>query len=145
MKRVLKWIAIIFGVVILIVIISPKSEKTVTTTSDVKEVPTIEEVKVATLINVTEFADEFDANQVAAEKKWEGQFVEFSAKISNITDSGLSFVGITQEFLGASISCRIKDETQLLPLKNGELVIVRGIVGNQTMGIIRINDCEVVK
>lgn len=93
-----------------------------------------------------EIADAFDANQVAAEKEWGGKYVEFSAVVSNITDSGLSFYNVaTKEFSGAQISCRVKDKNQLLSLKNGQSVTVRGVVGNQTIGVIDVDDCEVVK
>jgi len=97
-------------------------------------------------ITAKELADAFDANQVAAEKEWGGKYVEFSATISNITDSGLSFYNVaTKEFSGAQISCRVIDKNQLLSLKNGQSVTVRGSVSDQTIGVIGIDDCEVVK
>lgn len=96
-------------------------------------------------ITAREIADDFDANQVAAESKWGGKLVEFSAEISNITDSGLSFSNVASEsFSMTQISCRIVEKDQLLPLKNGQVVTVRGVVGKQTLGIIDINECEVV-
>lgn len=97
-------------------------------------------------ITVRELADDFDANQVAAEDKWNGKLVEFSAEISNITDSGLSFSNVaSKQFSLAQISCRIKDKSQLLPLKNGETVTVQGRVGTQTIGVIDVSDCVVVQ
>lgn len=97
-------------------------------------------------VNVSEFSDEFDTNQVAAENKWKGKFIEFSAKISNITDSGPSFYNVASEdFSFTQISCRIKNKEQLLSLKNEQTITIRGTVGTQTMGIIGINDCEVVE
>lgn len=97
-------------------------------------------------ITARELADAFDSNQVAAEKEWGGKYVEFSAVISNITDSGLSFYNIaTKEFSGAQISCRVIDKNQLLSLKNGQSVTVRGTVGSQTIGVIDVSDCEVLK
>jgi len=97
-------------------------------------------------VNVKEFVDEFEENQVAAEAKWSGKLIEFSAKISNITDSGLSFQNVaSKEFSLAQISCRIEDKQQLLPLKNGQMVIVSGIVGDQTIGVIDIGKCKVIK
>lgn len=97
-------------------------------------------------INISELADDFDTNQVAAENKWNGKLVEFSAKISNITDSGLSFYNVaSKEFSMTQISCRVIDKDQLLSLKNGQIVKVRGIVGKQTIGVIDVNQCEVVE
>ena len=45
----------------------------------------------------------------------------------------------------AQISCHITDKQQLMSLKNGQTVTVRGNVGKQTIGVIDFNDCEVVK
>jgi hypothetical protein len=93
-----------------------------------------------------EIADAFDANQVAAEKEWSGKYVEFSSIVTNITDSGLSFTNVaSKEFSMAQISCRVKDKNRLLSLKNGQNVTVRGVVGSQTIGVIDVDDCEVVK
>lgn len=101
---------------------------------------------VAEKINVRNLADDFDENQVSAEAKWNGKFVEFSAKITNITDSGISFADVaTKDFSMAQISCHITDKQQLMSLKNGQTVTVRGNVGKQTIGVIDFNDCEVVK
>lgn len=97
-------------------------------------------------VNVKDFADEFEANQVAAEAKWSGKLIEFSAKISNITDTGLSFQNVSsKQFSMAQISCRIEDKQQLLPLKNGQMVTVSGVVGDQTIGVIDVSKCKVIK
>ncbi len=97
-------------------------------------------------IVVAELADDFDSNQVAAEKKWNGKLVQFSAEITNITDSGLSFSKIaSKEFSLTQIGCRINNKDQVLSLKNGQTVTVKGVVGNQTIGVIEVSDCQVVK
>ena len=97
-------------------------------------------------ITARELADDFDDNQVAAEDKWADKLVEFSAEITNITDSGLSFSKVaTKDFSMTQISCRIEDKQQLLPLKNGQTVTVSGVVGTQTIGVIDVNRCVVVE
>ncbi len=96
-------------------------------------------------ISVQELADDFDGNQVAAESKWGGKFVKFSAEISNITDTGISFTDVaTKDFSMTQISCKIKDKNQLMPLKNGETVTVKGVIGDQMIGVIELKECEVV-
>lgn len=101
---------------------------------------------VAMKITARQLADDFDTNQVAAEANWQDKLVEFSAKVTNITDSGISFGDVaSKDFSLAQISCRIKDKQQLLALKNGQTVTVRGVVGKQTIGVIDLSDCEVVK
>lgn len=97
-------------------------------------------------INVKDLADDFDNNQVAAESKWKNKLVQFTAQISNITDMGMSFTNIaSKQFSLTQVSCRIQDKQQLLPLKNGQTVTVKGIIGGQTIGVIDMSSCEVVK
>ncbi len=98
------------------------------------------------VITARQLADDFDANQVSAEAKWNGKLVEFSAKISNITDSGLSFSNIaSKDFSMAQISCQVTDKQQLMTLTNGKTIKVRGIIGKQMIGVIDMSECEVVK
>lgn len=98
------------------------------------------------VIEASALADAFDANKVAAENEWKGKLVQFSAEVTNITDSGLSFSKVSSKQVSfTQISCRIKDKQQLLSLKNGQTVTVRGTVGTQTIGVIDLSDCEVVK
>lgn len=145
MKKILKWGLI--GLVVLIVIGAVSGSKggstnSTSSTSNATPTPAPEAMK----ITARQLADDFDANQVAAEKNWENKLVEFTAKITNITDSGISFGSVaSKQFSMAQISCRIKDKDQLLPLKNEQTVTVRGVVGKQTIGVIDLRDCEVVK
>lgn len=148
MKKLLKWGGIILLIIIVIAALSgsgdseEKTDDTTTTTSQTS----VQEVKEATKITASELADAFDENQVAAESKWKDQFVEFSAEITNITDTGLSFGSVASEdFSMTQISCKIKDKNQLMSLKNGQTVIVRGVVGTQMMGVIDLKECVVVE
>jgi len=97
-------------------------------------------------ISAAELADAFDANQVAAEAEWKGKLVQFSAEVSNITDSGVSFYNVaTKDFSLSQISCQIQDKNQLLTIQNGQTITVRGTVGDQTMGVISLRTCEIVQ
>lgn len=115
--------------------------------TDSKTAQTQEKEQEPTAIEASTLANAFDANQVAAEKEWGGKFVQFSAKVSNITDSGISFYNVAteKEFSTTQISCHVKDKEQLLSLSNGQVITVKGIVGTQTIGVIGIDDCQVVK
>ena len=142
----------LLGLIILVAVVSAfgasgkkdsnQASDSQTTSVAGEEKPKVEAMK----INARELVDEFDANQVAAESKWKNKAVEFSAEVSNITDSGLQFakIGATKEFSLTSISCRISDKQQLLSLKNGQTVTVQGVVGGQSLGIIEVNDCKVI-
>jgi len=142
MKKFFKWVLIGIGGLIVISIIAGSGKGGDKTSQSSSPTPAPEAMK----ITARQLADDFDSNQVAAEANWQDKLVEFSAKISNITDSGISFSDVaSKDFSLAQISCRIKDKQQLLTLKNGQTVTVRGVVGKQTIGVIDVNDCEVVK
>jgi len=147
MKKVLKWLGIGFVVLIIIGVVSSagksgNSQKSGSNgTSQEKQ-----QVQEPTVIKAQELADDFDANQVAAENKWKGKLVQFSAEVTNITDTGLSFSKVaSKEFSMAQISCRVTDKQQLLSLKNGQTVTVKGVVGCQTIGVIDVSECQVVQ
>lgn len=149
MKKLLKIAGIIVVVIIVLGVISSmgKSGDQQTGSSnngqtEAQEAPKQEAMK----ITGQELADDFDANQVAAENKWKGKLVEFKAEITNITDSGLSFTKLgSKQFSLTQVSCRIQDKNQLLSLKNGQYVIVQGVIGGQTIGVIDMSQCKVVE
>jgi len=145
MKKLLKWVGIGILAIIIIGAISSADKSGSSTKSN----ETAQEAKVVqepTIVKAQELADDFDANQVSAESKWKGKLVQFSAEVTNITDSGLSFSKVaSKQFSMAQISCRITDKNQLMSLKNGQVVTVKGVVGGQTMGVIDVSDCSVVK
>lgn len=94
---------------------------------------------------VTEIGDDFEANQVAAERKWAGKFVQFTATVTNIKSSGVSFGKVASKFSFTQISCDLEDENVLATLSKGKPATVRGVVGDdQILGVIRLNECQVV-
>jgi hypothetical protein len=99
-----------------------------------------------TVVDTKAFADEFNANQVAAENKYKGKSVQLTATITNITDSGLSFQNVSsKEFDLTQIACNTTDKNQLVSVKNGQSVTVVGKVSGQTIGVIGLDDCSIVK
>ncbi len=142
MKKFFKWVLIVIVGIIVLGVIASSGKGGSKTTSPSSPTPAPEAMK----ITARQLADDFDSNQVAAEANWEGKLVEFSAKVSNITDSGISFYNVgSKDFSLAQISCHISDKSQLLTIKNGQTIMVKGVVGKQTIGVIDLNDCEVVK
>lgn len=144
MKKLLKWVGIGILALIVISVISSMGKTSQDKTGDTA-IPS-QTVQEPTVVKAQELADDFDANQVAAENKWKGKLVQFSAEVTNITDTGLSFSKVaSKQFSMAQIRCRITDKEQLLPLKNGQIVTVKGVVGGQMIGVIDVSDCSVVK
>ena|SRR3989304_6190320 len=147
MKKILKWLGIGFIVIIVIGVISSAGKSGTSQKSEsTGAIQEKQQVQEPTVIKAQELADDFDANQVAAENKWKGKLVQFSAEVTNITDTGLSFSNVaSKQFSMAQISCRVTDKQQLLSLKNGQTVTVKGVVGGQTIGVIDVSNCSVVQ
>jgi len=141
-KRIL---LVIGGIILLLIIFGSKGGNKSPKTSPVAT-PTSTPAPEAMQITAKQLADDFDANQVAAEANWEGKLVEFNAEITNITDTGISFNNIaSKQFSLAQISCAVTDKEQLMSLKNGQMVTVQGVVGKQMIGVIDVRDCKVIK
>lgn len=152
MKKFLKWGVIVFiGLIVIGVIAGAGKSGNTTPTPGSNNAATQKQEEQAPAkepkqVEAAEIADDFDGNQVAAESKWNGKYVQFTAVVSNITDSGLSFTNVgSKQFSLTQISCRVSDKQSLLSLKNGESVTVKGTIGKQTIGVIDMTDCEVVK
>lgn len=97
------------------------------------------------VIRVTSMGDDFEANQIAAERKWGGQFIQFTAPVSNINSYGVSFGNVTSKFSFTQVSCDLKDEDVLATLTKGKPATVRGVVGkDQILGVISLKQCQVV-
>lgn len=99
-----------------------------------------------TVVDATAMADEFEANQVAAEHKWGGRYIQFTGVVSNINSSGIAFQNVTSKFSFTQVSCDVKDENVLATLAKGYPVTVRGVVGDdQILGVIYLKQCQVVQ
>jgi hypothetical protein len=107
--------------------------------------PTAPQQTTPTVIQVKQMGDDFEANQVAAEKKWGGKYIQFTAEVSNINSSGITFGDVTSKFSFTQVSCDLEDENAVLSLAKGKPATVRGIVDDdQLLGVISLNQCQVV-
>ena len=99
-------------------------------------------------LNLVDMGKDYHNNKVSAESKWGGQYVQFTAPILNISDGwspGVSFNLPPDMF--SQIVCRVGDESKLNrpDLTTGHRISVRGVVdGDQTMGVVSLNNCEIV-
>lgn len=101
-------------------------------------------------VKTVEFIAEFDKNQLAAEQKYKGKQIEFTAFIKNISEDilGKPFLSLNptteQYYLGTSVQCFFSDKSALTPLANGQSVTLQGKVDAQSLGTIMVKDCKVV-
>lgn len=168
MKKILKWVGIVFGVLIVLGIIanagsSSKTPSTDSATGNKKEVITeqtsdtnkaVEEpkqVEVPMEVVTLTFISDFDKNQLSAEEKYKDKLVKLTAYIKNISEDimGTPFLSLQpttdQYYFGTTIQCLFKAKSELTSLENGKSVVVEGRFKSQDMGVIRIDNCKVVK
>jgi hypothetical protein len=96
-----------------------------------------------TVVKAAAFADEFDANQVAAEAKYKGKIVRTTAKISNINDGRVALDPGQAELSLTQLSCTDVPDDVVLKLKKGATVTITGKVTGQMIGVITFEDCTV--
>lgn len=103
---------------------------------------------VALNLNVVDLIKEFDENQLAAEAKYKKKLIEFTAIVENISEDlfGTPFVslkpGKDEYYYGTTIKCNFKNKSEVMPLKNGQSVVLQGTVNSQSLGIIILDECK---
>jgi len=148
MKKTIKGIGIGFIVLFVLSLImssgdSDKSEPNRNASSKTVQLETI-------TVDVHEFINAFDKNQLAAEQQYEGTRVQFTAYIKNISEglTGNPYLTLNpasdEYYFGTYIKCSFDDESELLSLVNGQSIVVEGTVSSQTLGIISLKDCQAV-
>ena len=122
-----------------------------TTTSDSKSAKQQEQL-IYEEVNTVTFIDDFDINQLSAEKKYKDKGVKLTAKINNISEDVLGDPFLSLEptttdeyYYGTHIQCMFEDENALMNVANGQVVTVQGIVKEQTLGIIGLKKCQIVE
>ncbi len=154
MKKLLKILGIIFVILIIVAIAGGggKNQNTKDTTKETKSAKEKiqEEKKEVVKVEINSFIKDFDSNQLAAEKKYEGKVVEVSGYIRNISEdiTGKPFLSLIPKptgYFGTSIQCFFDDKEELTTLKNGQKVTVKGDFKAQELGIIMLEKCTVVK
>lgn len=120
-------------------------------TSSTTEAKTEPTTVVAEEVDATDFMAAFDANQLAAEKKYKDKRVKLTAYIQNISEDimGSPFLALKPNndplYMKATAQCVFKKADELVSVKNGQQVTVEGTVTSQSLGIIGLKECSIVK
>ena len=151
----LKKIAIgVGGLIVLIIIIAAVAgggkKETQTTTPSSEQKQETQKPPEALKVSTADFIKEFDQNQLAAEEKYKGKMIEFTAVIGNISEDivGTPFLSLKPTadklYVGTTIKCSFKEKAELTALKNDQTVTLQGVVDTQSLGIISVKDCKVI-
>lgn len=162
MKKFLKWGGIAFAILIVLGVIGSfaSDEETSSSTNNNQEVVSEEEsednseeqekTEEVVVVDITEFVEEFDKNQLAAEDTYEGKTVEFTGYVGNISEDIMGsyyvIVNPTDEdyYFGTAVQCFFKDKSALTSLENGQQVTLKGNFDTQLMNVM-LKKCEVLE
>jgi hypothetical protein len=104
------------------------------------------------VVETSDFIEEFDSNQLSAEKKYKGKRLQLTARISNISEDimGTPFLSLEPSsaedyYMGTTIKCSFKNEDALMAVSNQQVVTVEGMAQEQSLGIISLNDCQILE
>lgn len=120
--------------------------------SMVKEETMTDESMTYEEVSTSEMIAAFDDNQLAAEKTYKGKGVQLTARIKNISEdiTGTPFLSLEpsdaeEYYFGTTVQCMFENSDDLLSVSNESLVTVKGIVDEQSLGIILVDDCMIVE
>ena len=110
----------------------------------------VEQKKEASVLNLSAFIADFDSNQLAAESKYGGNYVQLAGYVGNISQDILANYFVTLQptndeyYFGTHVQCFFDNKDSLIAIANGEYITVKGTVESQNLGIISLEHCEIV-
>lgn len=150
MKKVIKYLFIVFAVIIglaiLIVVINPAG-------SDKKEVTQVQQSpqpqEQAIAVTAAKLLQDYEANEVSADAQYKGKIVEVSGAINTIGKDILDTPYVSLSTGGGSffsIQCMFEksDQAQLATLSKDTRITLRGRVSGK-LGNIIVRECSVVR
>lgn len=118
----------------------------------VKEETMVDDSMTYEEVSTSEMIAAFDDNQLAAEKTYKGKGVQLTARIKNISEdiTGTPFLSLEpsdaeEYYFGTTVQCMFENSDDLLSVSNDSLVTVKGVVDEQSLGIILVEDCMIVE
>ena len=94
---------------------------------------------------------EYDKNKLSAQDKYTGKTVQTTGYIKNISNdiTGKYYLSLNpnndQYYFGTTIACYFNEKGDLTTLSNGQSVTVVGTMRDMSIGIIDMQDCQLVK
>ena len=101
------------------------------------------------VVDASSIVKEFDANKIAAQDKYNGKVIQTTGYITNISSALDNFYiqfkpTNDQLYVGTSFQCYVsKDDASAV--QNGQQVTVKGTVNDETLTLIQLKKCSVVK
>jgi hypothetical protein len=148
-KKILIGVGVVFLLLIILIVIGGSGEEQ-NTQNNQQNQPSNQQPQEVLSVQTESFIAEFDNNQLAAEEKYADKWVEFTARIKNISEDilGTPFLSLEpvnagEYYFGTSIQCMFKENSELTSLSNGQTVTLQGKVASQLSSIL-IKNCKVI-
>jgi len=144
MKPLLQVLGIITDLLILLLIViacsAPQSPRPDTSSAAASPPPVIS-------MTIAELKREYDANQVAADKKFKGKWMQISdTRIDNITPSAITFSADNDLFDFWSLRYKPeRGDDSVLFVSRGETVTLLGLNGGMSLGSVDFNQCTFMR
>ncbi len=95
-------------------------------------------------VSAHEIIEEYDNNEIAADKKYKGKYITISGKIESIGKDILNDPFAILEsgnYNWNGIQCMFKDENDLIPFSKGNDIVVRCKVSGKSLGSVLVREC----
>jgi hypothetical protein len=102
-------------------------------------------------VTASQLLDEYDANEVAADMKYQGKLIAVTGYVHYISSSSTGdsrvSLGSTQEvaFLEDTVECyfRIIHQPQVAQLSKGQLITIAGICHGKGLFSVKLKECYI--
>lgn len=158
MKKFGKGCLILIGVVVVLGIIGAvvgnkgsQSSSTVSPTGTQTAQGTIAPKPTPIVVDAATLVGEYDKNKLAAQDKYTGKMVQTTGYIKNISNdiTGKYYLSLNPNndkyYFGTTIACYFNEKGDLTTLSNGQAVTVVGTMHDMSIGIVDMQDCQLVK
>lgn len=128
MKKIIKIVLVVFAVILCIGLFAGGDDETPTTSTPEEKIEYI-------TYSINDLCTDLDENALNAQKKYKGQYVEITGKLSNIDSDGnyFSLDRTDKVFTFLDVQCYIRNDEQLDTLasyKIGDKITVRGKISD---------------
>jgi len=156
-KRWWFWVIAIFVLFVIIGAVSEEpeidpagQEEEKKDVEEAKEEEEIEEEIEVIEISATQLSKEYDENKVAADSKYKDELLKISGTIDDIGKdiAGTPYVSLEgREYSLFGVQCMFNrdKEEDLIELRKGQKIILKGEVSSEMIGNIIVKDCEIIE
>lgn len=87
---------------------------------------------------------DYENNELSANKKYEGKIYEITGIVDSVSQDifGTPYIVLRDEYEISGVQCLFKSEDDLLSLRKGQMVRVKGRISGYILGSVIVEDCS---